>query len=85
MLEIFVSNFGFNVQDEDLRDFFTPYGEVISAEVKTDRFTGTSRGCGYVVMKEAKAARKAIAALQGLIVDRNAVTVMEAKKIPQPY
>ncbi len=85
MLEIFVSNFGFNVQDEDLRDFFTPFGEVISAEVMTDRFTGTSRGCGYVVMKEAKAARKAIAALQGLIVDRNAVTVMEAKKIPQPY
>ena len=85
MLEIFVSNFGFNVQDEDLRDFFSPFGEVISAEVMTDRFTGTSRGCGYVIMKEAKAARKAIAALQGLIVDRNAVTVMEAKKIPQPY
>lgn len=85
MLEIFVSNFGFNVQDEDLRDFFSPFGEVISAEVMTDRFTGTSRGCGYVIMKEAKAARKAVAALQGLIVDRNAVTVMEAKKIPQPY
>jgi len=85
VLEIFVSNFGFNVQDEDLRDFFSPFGEVISAEVMTDRFTGTSRGCGYVIMKEAKAARKAIAALQGLIVDRNAVTVMEAKKIPQPY
>jgi len=85
VLEIFVSNFGFNVQDEDLHDFFSPFGEVISAEVMTDRFTGTSRGCGYVVMKEAKAARKAIVALQGLIVDRNAVTVMEAKKIPQPY
>jgi len=85
VLEIFVSNFGFNVQDEDLRDFFSPFGEVISAEVMTDRFTGTSRGCGYVIMKEAKAARKAVAALQGLIVDRNAVTVMEAKKIPQPY
>ncbi|MEJ0105294.1 MAG: RNA-binding protein [Bacteroidota bacterium] len=85
MLEIFISNFGFNVQDEDLRDFFTPYGEVISAEVMTDRFTGTSRGCGYVVMKEAKAGRKAIAALQGFIIDQNVVNIMEAKKIPQPY
>ncbi len=85
MLEIFISNFGFNVQDEDLRDFFTPYGEVISAEVMTDRFTGTSRGCGYVVMKEAKAGRKAIAALQGFIIDQNVVNIMEAKRIPQPY
>ena len=84
-MNIYVSNLSFNVQDEDLKEFFTPYGEVISAEVMTDRFTGTSRGCGYVVMKEAKAARKAIAALQGFIVDRNAVTVIEAKKIPQPY
>ena len=83
MLQIFVSNFGFNVQDEDLRDFFTPYGEVLSAEVMTDRFTGTSSGKGYVVMKDAKEARKAIAALNGFIVDRNVVTVMEAKKSPQ--
>ena len=85
MLQLFVSNFGFNVQDEDLRDFFTPYGEVISAEVITDRFTGTSRGCGYVVMKEAKAARKAIAALRGFRVEQNSVTVIVTKKLPQLY
>jgi RNA recognition motif-containing protein len=83
VLQIFVSNFGFNVQDEDLRDFFTPFGEVISAEVMTDRFTGTSSGKGYVVMREARAGRKAIAALNGFIVDRNVVNVMEAKKLPQ--
>lgn len=79
MLQLFVANFGFNVQDEDLRDFFTPYGEVISAEVVTDRFTGTSRGCGYVVMKEAKAAKKAIAALRNFQVDRNTITIKETK------
>lgn len=81
MLQLFVANFGFNVQDEDLRDFFTPYGEVISAEVITDRFTGTSRGCGYVVMKERKAAKKAIAALQNFQVDRNIMTIKEAKAV----
>ncbi|MBL7764325.1 MAG: RNA-binding protein [Chitinophagaceae bacterium] len=81
MLQLFVANFGFNVQDEDLRDFFTPYGEVISAEVVTDRFTGTSRGCGYVVMKEKKAAKKAIAALQNFQVDRNIMTIKEAKAV----
>jgi RNA recognition motif-containing protein len=81
VLQLFVANFGFNVQDEDLRDFFTPYGEVISAEVVTDRFTGTSRGCGYVVMKEAKAAKKAIAALRNFQVDRNTITIKEANAI----
>lgn len=81
MLQLFVANFGFNVQDEDLRDFFTPYGEVVSAEVVTDRFTGTSRGCGYVVMKEAKAAKKAIAALRNFQVDRNIMTIKEAKAV----
>lgn len=81
MLQLFVSNFGFNVQDEDLREFFTPFGEVISAEVITDRFTGTSRGCGFVVMKEVKAARKALAALKNFRIERNLVTIKEAKKL----
>ena len=81
MLQLFVSNFGFNVQDEELRDFFAPFGEVISAEVVTDIFTGTSRGCGYVVMKEEKAARKAIATLKDFRVDHNLVKIQEAKKI----
>jgi RNA recognition motif-containing protein len=82
VLQLFVSNFGFNVQDEDLREFFTPFGEVISAEVITDRFTGTSRGCGYVVMKEVKAARKALTALKDFRIERNVVTIKEAKKLP---
>jgi len=81
VLQLFVSNFGFNVQDEDLREFFTPFGEVVSAEVLTDIFTGTSRGCGYVVMKEIKAARKAMAMLKDLRVDRNLVNIQEAKRI----
>jgi RNA recognition motif-containing protein len=81
VLQLFVSNFGFNVQDDDLREFFTPFGEVVSAEVITDRFTGTSRGCGYVVMKEVKDARKALAALKEFRIERNVVTVMEAKSL----
>ncbi|MGC4038277.1 MAG: RNA-binding protein [Chitinophagaceae bacterium] len=81
MLQLYVSNFGFNVQDEDLHDFFAPFGEVISAEVITDRFTGTSKGCGYVVMKKIKDAKKAIAALKNFEVDRNKILVKEAKNI----
>ncbi|MBD0377671.1 MAG: RNA-binding protein, partial [Flavisolibacter sp.] len=35
-MNIYVSNLSFNVQDEDLKDFFTPYGEVTSAKVIMD-------------------------------------------------
>ncbi len=77
-MKIFVANFGFNVEDEDLRDFFTPYGEVVSAQVIMDKDTGKSRGFGFVVMKDAIAARRAIAELHEGRVEGNIVTVREA-------
>jgi RNA recognition motif-containing protein len=40
-MNIYVSNLSFS--DEDLREFFTPYGEIASAGVITDKFTGKSR------------------------------------------
>ena len=60
-MNIYVSNLSFNVQDEDLREFFTEYGEVSSAKVITDKFTGKSRGFGFVEMPDNEAAQKAIA------------------------
>jgi len=58
-MNIYVSNLGFNVQDEDLRGFFTPYGEVTSAKVIMDKFTGKSKGFGFVEMSDDEAAKKA--------------------------
>ena len=62
-MNIYVSNLSFNVQDEDLRGFFTPYGEVTSAKVIVDKFTGKSKGFGFVEMSDNAAAQKAIAEL----------------------
>lgn len=76
---MFVSNLSFNVQDEDLREFFTPYGEVSSAKVITDRETGRSRGFGFVEMSDDEAAKKAIAELDGADVDGRTIKVAEAK------
>lgn len=78
-MNIFVSNLSFNVQDEDLREFFAPYGEVASAKVITDKFTGKSRGFGFVEMNDDAAARKAIAELDNGTVDGRTIKVMEAK------
>lgn len=78
-MNIYVSNLSFNVQDEDLREFFTPYGEVTSAKVINDKETGRSRGFGFVEMTDDAAAKKAIAELDQASVEGRTVKVMEAK------
>lgn len=78
-MNIYVSNLGFNVKDEDLREFFTPYGEVTSAKIISDKFTGQSRGFGFVEMSDNEAAKKAIAELDQANVEGRAIKVMEAR------
>lgn len=78
-MNIYVSNLSFNVQDEDLREFFTEYGEVTSAKVITDKFTGKSRGFGFVEMPDDESAKKAIAELDNGTVEGRTIKVMEAK------
>src|SRR5437762_2615412 len=78
-MNIYVSNLSFNVQDEDLREFFTEYGEVSSAKVITDKFTGKSRGFGFVEMPDDAAAQKAIAELDNGTVEGRTIRVIEAK------
>ena len=78
-MNIYVSNLSFNIQDEDLREFFTPFGEVTSAKVITDKMTGKSRGFGFVEMSDTEAGQKAIAELDNGSVDGRTIKVMEAK------
>jgi RNA recognition motif-containing protein len=78
-MNIYVSNLSFNVQDEDLREFFAPDGEVTSAKVITDRETGRSRGFGFVEMSDEAASKKAIAELDGATVENRAISVSVAK------
>ena len=78
-MNIYVSNLSFNVEDEDLREFFTEYGEVTSARVIMDKFTNKSRGFGFVEMPDDAAAQKAIAELDGGMVEGRAIRVSVAK------
>lgn len=78
-MNIYVSNLSFNIQDEDLHQFFSEYGEVTSAKVINDKFTGKSRGFGFVEMPDKAAAQKAIAELDGGTVDGRTIKVVEAK------
>ncbi|HEY0580481.1 MAG TPA: RNA-binding protein [Candidatus Nitrosocosmicus sp.] len=78
-MNIYVSNLSFNVQDEDLKDFFKDYGEVSSAKVIMDKFTNQSRGFGFVEMSDDTAAKKAITELDGATVEGRTIKVMEAR------
>jgi RNA recognition motif-containing protein len=78
-MNIYVSNLSFNVQDEDLKEFFAPYGEVTSAKVINDKLSGQSRGFGFVEMSDDTAAKKAIAELDQAAVEGRTIKVMEAK------
>ena len=78
-MNIYVSNLSFAVQDEDLREFFAEYGEVSSAKVIKDKYTNRSKGFGFVEMPDDAAAQKAIAELDGGVVEGRAIKVMVAK------
>jgi RNA recognition motif-containing protein len=78
-MNIFVSNLSFQVQDQDLLEIFAEYGEVSSAKVITDKFSGRSRGFGFVEMSSDEDAKKAIAELDQAEVDGRTISVAEAK------
>ena len=78
-MNIYVSNLGFSVQDEDLKEYFEEYGEVTSAKVITDKFTNRSRGFGFVEMSNEEAGQKAIKELDGAVVEGRTISVTVAR------
>ena len=78
-MNIYVSNLSFNIQDEDLKQVFAPFGEVTSAKIITDRESGRSRGFGFVEMPDDTASKQAISELDGSSMESRTITVTEAK------
>jgi RNA recognition motif-containing protein len=78
-MNIYVANLSFDIKDEDLKALFTPFGDVSSAKVITDKMTSRSRGFGFVEMSDDAAGKKAIADLDGTTVQDRQVKVNEAK------
>jgi RNA recognition motif-containing protein len=80
IMNLYVSNLGFNVTDNDLRKLFEGYGQVSSAKIITDRESGRSRGFGFVEMDSEKDANTAISKLNGKEMDGRALSVSVAKE-----
>jgi RNA recognition motif-containing protein len=78
-MNIFVSNLSFRISDDDLKSIFEEYGAVKSAKVITDKFSGRSRGFGFVEMDVEDEAKKAIEELNQADYDGKTILVSVAK------
>lgn len=77
--KLFVGGLSWDTTDDSLRNFFASVGSVTSATVITDKFSGKSRGFGFVEMSSDDEAKKAIAELNGKSLDGRTIVVNEAK------
>ena len=77
--KLYVGGLPYSTTEQQLSELFAAQGSVTSAKVITDKFTGQSRGFGFVEMSTEEEAQKAISALNGTQLDGRTMTVNEAK------
>jgi RNA recognition motif-containing protein len=77
--KLYVGSLPYTTTDQQLQELFAQHGTVSSAKVISDRYTGRSRGFGFVEMATSEDAQKAIAALNGTQYEGRALVVNEAK------
>ena len=77
--KLFIGSLSFSTTSEGLREFFTQCGNVTSATVITDQFSGRSRGFGFVEMSTPEEAQAAVQRLNGKDLDGRQIKVEIAK------
>ena len=78
-MNIYVGNLPYSTTKDHLQAIFAPFGNVTSANVIQDKFTGRSKGFGFVEMSDNGEAQSAIADLNGKDMDGRPLTVNEAR------
>jgi RNA recognition motif-containing protein len=78
-MNIYISGLSYSINDADLNELFTEYGEVSSAKIINDRETGRSRGFGFVEMPNDTEGQKAIDELNGAEYDNKVISVSVAR------
>jgi len=78
-MNIYVGNLSFQTTDEEIRQAFEAHGEVSSVNIIRDKFSGESRGFGFVEMPSDDEAQAAIANLNGTELSGRALNVNQAR------
>jgi len=84
-MNIYVGNLDFKVTEQDLTEVFSEFGQVESARVITDKYSGRSKGFGFVIMEDQTEANEAIEALNGKDLKDRPLTVNEARPRKENY
>ena len=78
-MNIYVGNLDYKVTEDDLENVFSKYGSVSSSSIITDKYSGRSKGFGFVTMDSKAEANKAIDELNGATYEERKIVVNEAK------
>ena len=79
-MNIFVGSLPFKIEEGDLKTIFEEYGEVTAVRIITDKFSGRSKGFGFVEMPNDEAAKKAIEQLNGAELEGRTIVVNESEE-----
>ena len=79
-MNIYVGNLNFNFGEDELKELFEKYGEVTSVKIITDKYSGRSKGFGFVEMADDASANQAIEELDGKEVSGRNVKVNMARE-----
>jgi len=79
-MNIYLGNLPYNINEDELMELFEEYGSVTTVKLITDKFTGKSKGFGFVEMPSDDDAKKAIEELNGKEVKGRNITVNQARE-----
>jgi len=79
-MNIFVGSLPFSIKETELKEFFDEYGEVTSVKIITDKFSGRSKGFGFIEMSDDESAQKAINELNGTEIGGRKIVVNKAEE-----
>jgi len=82
-MNIYVGNLSYDLSEENLRQAFEAFGQVSSATIVKDKYSGRSKGFGFVEMPSAEEARSAIGQLNGKELKGRTLNVNEARPRPE--
>lgn len=78
-MKLYVGGLPYSVTDQELNDFFATEGKVVSAVVIKDKFSGQSKGFGFVEMEDVKEGQNAIKSLNEKEFNGRSITVNQAR------
>lgn len=78
-MNIYIGNLDYNIDEESLKEMFEEFGNVEEVNIINDKYSGRSKGFGFIVMNNDEEAKNAIEQLNGKTVHDRKITVNEAR------